>query len=72
MLLIDPDGTVLGGDEAVIEVYARLGWPVRFLRAAPFRWATRPGYRFFARNRRWFSPYVFTTPEDADHGSRTS
>lgn len=66
MLVIDSDGTVYGGDVAVIEVYRRLGWPVGFLLASPFRLATQPAYRFFASHRRWFSSWLFTTPENAD------
>jgi len=63
MLFIEPDGTVWGGDVAVIEVYRRLGWPVGWLSAAPFRLITRPAYRYFANHRRWFSPWVFTGDE---------
>lgn len=57
LLLIEPDGRVRGGAEAVLSALARLpgGWWARPLLWPPFIWIMTVGYRLVARNRGWIS-----------------
>jgi len=64
IVLVEPDGRQLGADVALVEIARRLGWPVGFLHAAPFRLLTRPAYRLLANNRRRFAPFFFRSEDD--------
>ncbi len=65
--LVEPDGTVSRGAEAVLKAWGqRPGWGVRFLlwryRSCPYARGTFEGlYRFVARRRRFFSRLTGTS-----------
>lgn len=61
VLLVDSNGRIRGGADAVFEILARTGWGffARFLAAPPLIWLFRVGYRLVASNRGWISQKFF-------------
>ena len=52
---------ILRGGEATLYILQRLGWgsTARLLSVPPFIWSVELGYRVVARNRRFFSRFMF-------------
>jgi predicted DCC family thiol-disulfide oxidoreductase YuxK len=58
--LVDADGQTFRAGRAVLEVLIRMGWNwVRVFKWPPFIWAIEIGYWVVARNRRFFSRFMF-------------
>lgn len=62
--VIRPDGTVLAAGRASLHVLGGVGgigwrWTARVLSVPPFVWAVEMGYRLVAKNRPFFSRFLF-------------
>jgi predicted DCC family thiol-disulfide oxidoreductase YuxK len=58
--IIDADGTTHRAGQAVLVVLERIGWRwVRLFRFPPLIWGIEVGYWIVARNRRFFSRFMF-------------
>jgi hypothetical protein len=59
--VIKPDGEILRAGRAVLFIYEELGYRrlARVGAAPPFVWAVELGYGIVARNRRFFSRFLF-------------
>ncbi len=67
--VIKADGQILRAGRATLFILERLGWGYglpRILRLPPFIWLTELGYKTVARNRSFFSRFLF--PRD-EHGN---
>lgn len=62
--VVEPDGTVHRAGRAVLFALQLVGWRVlpRILRLPPLIWFVELGYWIVARNRRWFSKFMFRRP----------
>lgn len=63
MHVVLTDGTVLKAGRAWLYILEHIGWPLtaRFLRLPPMIWCVELGYRFVARNRVFFSKFLYTS-----------
>ena len=63
--VVKSDGTILRAGRATLFVLEKLGWGgvARFLMLPPFLWVIELGYIIVARNRDFFSRFLFTTEE---------
>lgn len=63
--VLSPDGHAVVGDQAVLYIYEQLGYGrwIAVLRWPPLSWLTAPGYALLANHRRFFSRFVFRSPE---------
>lgn len=61
MHVITDDGRVLHSGRAVLFIYRALGyrWLAAIGETPPFVWAVEAGYRLVARNRSFFSRFLF-------------
>jgi len=57
--VVTADGRVLRAGRAVLFVLEQLGWPVRLLALPPLIWPIEWLYRVVARNRAFFSRFLF-------------
>ncbi|MBI2466636.1 MAG: DUF393 domain-containing protein [Candidatus Rokubacteria bacterium] len=59
--VLGPDGSLLAAGRACLFVLGKLGWPrlARVLSLPPFVWLVEAGYWLVARNRGFFSLFLF-------------
>ncbi len=63
--LITPEGEILRAGRAMLFVLGELGWGgwARILAVPPFVWIVEIAYRIVARNRRFFSRFMFRSSQ---------
>lgn len=59
--VLTPDGTLLAAGRACLFVLGKIGWPrlARVLALPPLVWLVEAGYWVVARNRPFFSRFLF-------------
>jgi predicted DCC family thiol-disulfide oxidoreductase YuxK len=64
--VVKDDGTVLRAGRATLFILENIGWrwAARLLLLPPFLWFVELGYALVARNRPFFSRFVFTKEAD--------
>jgi hypothetical protein len=64
--VVRSDGTVLRAGRATLFILEKIGWgwAARLLLLPPFVWCVELGYALVARNRPFFSRFLFTKEAD--------